>query len=106
MILKSPHPYRLSSVTESVALPPEARWHAMTNPNSTAAIPLIAIESRECLKCQGPMVLARIMPGGLNFDLRTFECAKCDHVEKIMITTDPMMTDTLGWLLGELRPPT
>ena len=77
MILKSPHPYRLSSVTESVALPPEARWHAMTNPNSTAAIPLIAIESRQCLKCQGPMVLAHIMSGGLNFDLRTFECAKC-----------------------------
>ena len=49
----------------------------MTNPNSTAAIPLIAIESRQCLKCQGPMVLARIMSGGLNFDLRTFECAKC-----------------------------
>jgi hypothetical protein len=75
----------------------------MTNPNSTAAIPLIA---RQCSKCQGPMGLARIMPGGLNFDLRTFECAKCDHVEKIMIATDPMMTDTLGWLLGELRPPT
>jgi hypothetical protein len=51
-------------------------------------------------------MLARIVPGRLNFDLRTFECAKCDHVEKIVIATDPMKSDTLGWLLGELRSPT
>ena len=78
----------------------------MTDPNSTSAIPLIALESKQCPKCQGPMVLARIKPGRLNFDLRTVECVKCDHVEKVMTAADPMRSDTLAWLLGELRPPT
>jgi hypothetical protein len=52
------------------------------------------------------MMLARIKPGRLNFDLRTFECVKCDHVEKLLVPTDPMHSDILGWLLGELRSPT
>ena len=80
----------------------------MTQPNLTTAIPLIAIECKHCPKCRGPMMLARIniRPGRLNFDLRAFECVKCDYVEKIMTATDPMKSDTLGWLFGELRPPT
>jgi hypothetical protein len=53
------------------------------------------------------MMLARIIPGRLNFDLRTFECIKCDHVEKVLVATDPIKSpDALGWLLGELRSPT
>jgi len=45
--------------------------------------------------------------GTYQFDLRTFECVKCDHVEKVLVATDPIRSfDTLGWLLGELRPPT
>ena len=60
----------------------------MTHP--TPALPLIAIESKHCPKCQGPMMLARIVPGRLNFDLRTFECVKCDHVQKVLTATDPM----------------
>ena len=76
----------------------------MTNPNSAAAIPLIAIESRQCPECQGPMVLVRIMLEGVNFGLRTFECAKCDHFEKIMIFDDhhlgtsmPSGIHPMGW---------
>ena len=52
------------------------------------------------------MVLARIMPGRLNFDSRAFECVKCDHAEKILMAADPMHSDVLGWLLGDLRSPT
>jgi ssDNA-binding Zn-finger/Zn-ribbon topoisomerase 1 len=79
----------------------------MANSRYIAAIPLIAVESDPCPKCQGPMMLARIAPGRLNFDLRTFECVKCDHVEKVLVATDPMKSsDALGWLLGELRSPT
>lgn len=66
----------------------------------------IEIESPACPICQASMMLARIKPGRLNFDLRTFECVKCDHVEKLLVPTDPMHSDILGWLLGELRSPT
>ena len=69
-------------------------------------LPTVAIESPECPKCQGPMILSRIMPGRLKFDLRTFECVKCDHVEKVMVAIDPIQSNVLGWFLGELRRPT
>ena len=77
----------------------------MTDLNCTATIPLIAIESDVCPKCQGPMMLSRIMSGRLNFDSRTFECVKCDHVEKVLVATDPIHSDARGWLLGELGSP-
>jgi hypothetical protein len=51
------------------------------------------------------MSLTSIRPGRLNFDVRTFECVKCDHVAKALAATDPMH-NARGWLLGELRPPT
>jgi Zn ribbon nucleic-acid-binding protein len=70
-----------------------------------SSIPQTAIESPACPKCQASMMLARVMPGRLNLDSRTFECVKCDHVEKLLVAADPMHFDVLGWLLGELRPP-
>jgi hypothetical protein len=79
----------------------------MADSKYTATTPRIAIESDPCPKCQGPMVLARIMPGRINLDLRTFECVKCDHVEKILVAIDPMRSSNgLGWLLRELKSPT
>jgi hypothetical protein len=38
-----------------------------------------------CPKCRAHMMLARIMPARLGFDLRTFECPKCDHVHEVMV---------------------
>jgi hypothetical protein len=51
------------------------------------------------------MVLSRILPSRAARDLRTFECNKCAHVEKVVVELDPMKSYALGWLLGELRPP-
>lgn len=67
------------------------------------SLPTVAIESPECPKCQGPMVLSRIVPGRLKSDLRTFECFECDHIEKVLVAIDPIQSNVLGWLLGELR---
>jgi hypothetical protein len=64
------------------------------------------METPPCPKCQGAMTLLRIRPGRLNFDARTFECVKCSHVEKVLVATDPMQSDVLGWLFGDLRAPT
>jgi hypothetical protein len=36
---------------------------------------------------------------------RTFECSTCGQTEKIAFAVDPMKSDAVGWLVGELRPP-
>jgi hypothetical protein len=35
----------------------------------------------ECPKCTAYMYLARVEPEKPGFDLRTFECPRCQHVE-------------------------
>jgi hypothetical protein len=34
------------------------------------------------------MMLARIMPARVGFDIRTFECPKCDLLQEVMVETD------------------
>jgi hypothetical protein len=71
-----------------------------------AAIPLLAIHGLRCRKCRTRMMLARISPGPTGFEVRTFDCSKCGHVEKIIIALDPMTSGAVGWFVGELQPPT
>jgi len=33
------------------------------------------------------MMLARIMPPGMGFDLRVFECPKCEHIHEVVAET-------------------
>jgi len=51
------------------------------------------------------MALAGISGAARGFEQRIFECATCHRTEKISFPVDPMKTDALGWLAGELRPP-
>jgi hypothetical protein len=71
----------------------------------STGLSLLPIERPRCPKCDDRMNLARIMPGPKGFDLRNFECDKCDHVITLTIATDPMRSDKVGWLAGELKPP-
>jgi len=66
-----------------------------------------AIERPSCPKCrQNRMLLSKLQAGPSGFDYRTFECQKCGRVETTAVSNDPMTTNMLGWLAGELRPPT
>jgi hypothetical protein len=40
---------------------------------------------KPCTKCRAPMVLARIEPAKPGFDLRTFECSKCNNADQYII---------------------
>jgi hypothetical protein len=71
-----------------------------------AAIPLLALQLLRCPKCQTRMGLAHISPGPTGFELRTFDCSRCDHVEKIVIACDLMKSGDVGWLVSELPLPT
>jgi predicted nucleic acid-binding Zn ribbon protein len=66
---------------------------------------LAPIERPRCPKCHDRMDLARIMPGPKGYDLRNFECDKCDYVTTVTVVTDPMKSDAMGWLAGSLKPP-
>ena len=64
----------------------------------------IAIERPTCKRCQTRTVLARISPDGPGYEVRSFECPKCEQVYTQRVPTDPM-ENCKGWLRGELRPP-
>lgn len=61
-----------------------------------AVIPQLAIQRLRCPKCRTPMILAHISPGPFGFELRSFDCSKCDHVEQIVIVSDPTKSGAVG----------
>ncbi len=65
-----------------------------------------SIQQQQCPNCQAEMALSRMMPSRSERDLRLFVCAKCNRTEKVVVAVDPINAHTLGWFLGELRPPT
>ena len=52
----------------------------------------VANEHPACPLCQADMMLTRTMPAHLGFDIRTFECPKCDRVEKVIVANDAFGT--------------
>jgi len=51
------------------------------------------------------MVLVRIEAGPAGSVLRTFECPKCEHVQKVL-AEEPIKSRMVGWLnSSELKPP-
>jgi hypothetical protein len=88
-------------VTEnSVTLPPELRVSIMPSLAVLLDSSRIAIQSHTCPKCLGPMVLARIRPSRIGFELRTFQGVNCDHVDKVVTETKSMK-----WISSGLRAP-
>lgn len=58
-----------------------------------------------CPTCKHRMGLARISPDERGLEERTFECSTCHRVTKVSLAVDPLQTDALGWLAGELKAP-
>jgi len=52
---------------------------------SSAHAPPFEQEPPPCTKCGAPVILARIEPARPDFDLRTFECSKCNNVDQYTI---------------------
>ncbi len=66
---------------------------------------LLPIERPRCPNCQGRMMLAQIEPAPGGADLRSFECLKCDHVQRVQVE-DPLKSASTGWTAaGGLRSP-
>ena len=73
---------------------------------SKSGNPLSAIERPRCPHCQLRMTLTGISPAPPGYDVRTFECAKCERISTKLGAKDPMKTvEALGWLSSQLKPP-
>jgi transposase-like protein len=46
--------------------------------------PLSTIERPRCPHCQTRTILSRIAPGPAGYELRAFECPKCDRVHRTL----------------------
>ncbi len=66
--------------------------------------PTDQIGSRRCARCEAQMVLVWTTPAQLGFNSQAFECVHCGHLENALIAADPVQSNALGWLFGELRP--
>lgn len=67
-----------------------------------SVIPLVAIDRLHCPKCHARMELAQVSAGPTTgFELRTFNCTQCDHVERIAIALDSRQAGAVGWFVGE-----
>jgi hypothetical protein len=70
-----------------------------------SVIPLVAIDRLHCPECHARMTLAQVSAGPTTgFELRTFDCTQCDHVERIMIPLDSKEASAVGWFVGEPPP--
>jgi hypothetical protein len=65
----------------------------------------LPIPRPRCPRCQLRMIAGTASPGPEGFEHYPFECLKCGHREFQMILSDPMKSDALGWLSGELGHP-
>ena len=60
----------------------------------------IAIQPHLCPNCLGPMILTRIQPSRIGFEMRTFQGVNCHHTDRVVTETDSMK-----WMSSALRAP-
>jgi hypothetical protein len=63
---------------------------------------LLPIGRPRCPACSMRMLTVDVAAGPEGFEHRTFECLRCGHVEKKIVTCDPLKPDAVGWLTGDL----
>jgi hypothetical protein len=63
---------------------------------------LLPIHRPRCPDCQTRMMTDAVSDGPQGFEQRTFKCFKCGHTDKRVLVSDPLKSDALGWLSGEL----
>jgi len=65
-----------------------------------------AIERPRCPNCRmNRMLLSKLEKGPPGFGYHSFECQKCGRVQTTVVELDPLTSNALGWLAGELKPP-
>ena len=55
------------------------------------------IKSASCPKCRAPMMLGRVVPEPLDFNLHTLMCPECEVVKCVAIEASAMQTLRANW---------
>jgi hypothetical protein len=63
---------------------------------------LLPINRPRCPKCQMRMITAAVLDGPQGFEQRTFKCTKCARTDTQLLVADPLKSNAVGWLSGEL----
>jgi hypothetical protein len=63
---------------------------------------LLPVHRPPCPKCQRRMTTTAVSDGPEGFEHRKFECLKCSVTEIRTLASDPLKSDALRWLSGEL----
>jgi hypothetical protein len=53
---------------------------------------------------QAPVGFGEHLSRPSGFEVRTFECSTCGRTEQVSMSLDPLKTDAVSWLAGELKP--
>jgi hypothetical protein len=62
------------------------------------------IERPRCPKCHEPRMLrSKTDAGPPGFEYRTFACGNCRRIHTMIISTDPMDSNTRGWLSEQIK---
>ena len=65
-----------------------------------------AVARPRCPQCQAPVVAQRGFSGRSGFEHWTLKCATCGQIHEARVQTDPMKSEAIGWLSGNLHAPT
>ena len=60
---------------------------------------------RRCLVCQSPMEVQRITAAHTGLEHWTLRCIRCGRIDQVQMDTDPLKSEALRWIEGELRSP-
>jgi hypothetical protein len=60
---------------------------------------------RRCLVCQSPMEVQRVAAARAGLEHWTLRCISCGRIDQMQVSADPLVSEALGWIEGELRPP-
>ena len=66
---------------------------------------LLPTNRPRCPDCHARMITTAVADGPEGLEQRTFECAKCGHTETRTGASDPLKSNAVGWIEGELRRP-
>jgi hypothetical protein len=64
--------------------------------------PLATFDRLRCPRCQTKMQLEHLTEGPVGFEHRMLQCPKCNHVESVVVASNPLESEAAGWLSGEL----
>jgi hypothetical protein len=55
--------------------------------------------------CEARMITSAVSDRPEGLEQRTFECKQCGHTDTRTVVYDPLKSNAVGWIEGELRPP-